>query len=262
MQRVLVGAWFTLIGLPCLAATPPVQICLGDSNEWPPYTYWQRSDGEVDRSRLTGSASTLVLAILQRLQLPYEVHYMPWARVQQELADFAEKGRCELTWDASYNAERAAYAYYSAQLYEARLGLFYSAQRFAEVPLPALLQNLQPYRVCGVIGYNYQPFGLGEPIKRFPSIQQNLDMLQRQRCDFFPSEIEPLYGGLALGIYQGHEQLRHMPLVASKAFYLLVSRGSPRGERLISQFDHQLKQLQASGDAQQIFQRFTPDGLR
>ena len=83
MQRVLVGAWFTLIGLPCLAATPPVQICLGDSNEWPPYTYWQRSDGEVDRSRLTGSASTLVLAILQRLQLPYEVHYMPWARVQQ-----------------------------------------------------------------------------------------------------------------------------------------------------------------------------------
>ena len=72
----------------------PVQICLGDSNEWPPYTYWQRTDGEVDRSRLTGSASTLVLEILQRLQLPYEVHYMPWARVQQELADFAEKGRC------------------------------------------------------------------------------------------------------------------------------------------------------------------------
>ncbi|MCZ4324279.1 substrate-binding periplasmic protein [Pseudomonas anguilliseptica] len=261
MWRMMASGVLALLGLPCLAA-PPVQICLGDSNEWPPYTYWQRTDGEVDRSRLTGAASTLVLEILQRLQLPYEVHYMPWARVQQELADFAEKGRCELTWDASYNAERAAYAHYSARLYETRLGLFYSAQRFAEVPLPALLQNLQPYRVCGVIGYNYQPFGLGEPIKRFPSIQQNLDMLQRQRCDFFPSEIEPLYGGLALGIYQGHEQLRHVPLVATKAFFLLVSKGSPRGESLVRQFDRQLEQLQASGEAQQIFQRFTPDGLR
>ena len=261
MWRMMASGVLALLGLPCLAA-PPVQICLGDSNEWPPYTYWQRTDGEVDRSRLTGAASTLVLEILQRLQLPYEVHYMPWARVQQELADFAEKGRCELTWDASYNAERAAYAHYSARLYETRLGLFYSAQRFAEVPLPALLQNLQPYRVCGVIGYNYQPFGLGEPIKRFPGIQQNLDMLQRQRCDFFPSEIEPLYGGLALGIYQGHEQLRHVPLVASKEFFLLVSKGSPRGELLISQFDQQLKQLQASGKAQQIFQRFMPDGLK
>ncbi|VXB54738.1 Amino acid ABC transporter substrate-binding protein, PAAT family [Pseudomonas sp. 8BK] len=261
MWRMMASGVLALLGQPCLAA-PPVQICLGDSNEWPPYTYWQRTDGEVDRNRLTGAASTLVLEILQRLQLPYEVHYMPWARVQQELADFAEKGRCELTWDASYNAERAAYAHYSARLYETRLGLFYSAQRFAEVPLPALLQNLQPYRVCGVIGYNYQPFGLGEPIKRFPSIQQNLDMLQRQRCDFFPSEIEPLYGGLALGIYQGHEQLRHVPLVATKAFFLLVSKGSPRGESLVRQFDRQLEQLQASGEAQQIFQRFTPDGLR
>ncbi|MDP2747182.1 ABC transporter substrate-binding protein [Pseudomonas sp.] len=261
MWRMMASGVLVLLAMPCLAA-PPVQICLGDSNEWPPYTYWQRSDGEVDRSRLTGSASTLVLEILQRLQLPYEVHYMPWARVQQELADFAEKGRCELTWDASYNAERSAYAHYSARLYATRLGLFYSAQRFAEVPLPALLQNLQPYRVCGVIGYNYQPFGLGEPIKRFPGIQQNLDMLQRQRCDFFPSEIEPLYGGLALGIYQGHEQLRHVPLVANKEFFLLVSKGSARGERLVSQFDQQLKQLQASGEAQQIFQRFTPDGLK
>lgn len=261
MWRVIMSGVWVLLGLPCLAAQP-VQICLGDSNEWPPYTYWQRTDGEVDRSRLTGSASTLVLEILQRLQLPYEVHYMPWARVQQELADFASKGRCELTWDASYNAERAAYAHYSAQLYETRLGLFYSAQRFADVPLPALLQNLQPYRVCGVIGYNYQPFGVGEPIKRFPSVQQNLDMLQRQRCDFFPSEIEPLYGGLALDIYQGHEQLRHVPLVATKAFFLLVSKGSPRGESLVREFDRQLEQLQASGEAQQIFQRFTPDGLR
>lgn len=261
MWRMMASGVLVLLAMPCLA-TPPVQICLGDSNEWPPYTYWQRSDGEVDRSRLTGSASTLVLEILQRLQLPYEVHYMPWARVQQELGDFAEKGRCEVTWDASYNAERAAYAHYSALLYETRLGLFYSAQRFAEVPLPALLQNLQPYRVCGVIGYNYQPFGLGEPIKRFPGIQQNLDMLQRQRCDFFPSEIEPLYGGLTLGIYQGHEQLRHIPLVAGKEFFLLVSKGSARGESLVTQFDQQLKQLQASGEAQQIFQRFMPDGLK
>lgn len=261
MWRMMASGVLALMAMPCFAVQP-VQICLGDSNEWPPYTYWQRTDGEVDRSRLTGSASTLVLEILQRLQLPYEVHYMPWARVQQELADFAEKGRCELTWDASYNAERATYAHYSARLYETRLGLFYSAQRFAEVPLPALLQNLQPYRVCGVIGYNYQPFGLGEPIKRFPGIQQNLDMLQRQRCDFFPSEIEPLYGGLALAIYQGHEQLRHIPLVASKEFFLLVSKGSPRGASLVSQFDQQLKQLQASGEAQKIFQRFMPDGLK
>lgn len=187
-----------LAGAQAMAA-PAVQICLGDGNEWPPYTYWERVDGVVDRNRLTGSASTLVLTVLARLGLSYDVHYMPWARVQQELADFASKGRCELTWDASYNAERAAYAHFSEPLYQTRLGLFYSARRFAQVPTAALLQNLQHYRLCGVIGYNYQPFGITAPIQRFPGIQQSLDMLQRQRCDLFPSEIEPLYGGIALG---------------------------------------------------------------
>lgn len=260
MWRARVGVLLALGTLPCLAA-PPVQICLGDSNEWPPFTYWQRTAGEVDRSRLTGSASTLVLTVLERMGLQYDVHYMPWARVQQELADFAEKGRCELTWDASYNAERAVYAHYSAPLYQTRLGLFYSTQRFAELPLPALLQNLQQYRLCGVIGYNYAPYGITGSIKRFPSIQQNLDMLQRQRCDFFPSEIEPLYGGLDLGIFQGHAQLQHMPLAASKEFFLLVSKGSARGASLISQFDQQLRQMQASGEVQQIFRRFQPSGL-
>lgn len=240
------------------AAEPAVQICLGDSNEWPPYTYWERVDGRVDRSRLTGAAATLVLTMLARLDLDYELHYMPWARVQQELADFASKGRCELTWDASYNTDRAAYAHFSAALYQTRLGLFYSARRFADVPAATLLHDLQRYRVCGVIGYNYQPFAITWEIARFPTIQQNLDMLQRQRCDFFPSEIEPLYGGLALGAYSGHAELRYVPLDSRKAFYLLLSKGSPRGEQLLGQFNRQLQLLQASGEFAQIFRRFQP----
>jgi polar amino acid transport system substrate-binding protein len=146
MWRMMASGVLALMAVPCLAA-PPVQICLGDSNEWPPYTYWQRSNGEADRSRLTGSASTLVLEILQRLQLPYEVHYMPWARVQQELADFAEKGRCELTWDASYNAERAAYAYYSARLYETRLGLFCRSATASLAAEPAALPGVRGDRL-------------------------------------------------------------------------------------------------------------------
>jgi polar amino acid transport system substrate-binding protein len=253
-------AWVLALSSNLCAAAPALQICLGDSNEWPPYTYWERVDGVADRSRLTGSATTLVLTVLERLGLDYELHYMPWARVQQELADFASKGRCELTWDASYNAERAVYAHFSEPLYRTRLGLFYSARRFAEAPPAALLQNLQHYRLCGVIGYNYQPFGINAQIQRLPSIQQNLDMLQRQRCDLFPSEVEPLYGGIQLGAYSADAELRHIPLSAQKTFFLLLSKGSPRGQQLLKQFNKQLQLLQASGEFAQIFKRFEPAG--
>lgn len=86
------GAW----------AAEPVKICLGGGNEWPPFTYWERHDGKPDQSRLTGSAATLVLTALKHLGYDYDVSYLPWARVQQELADYASRQNCEVTWDASY----------------------------------------------------------------------------------------------------------------------------------------------------------------
>jgi len=254
---MLLSIWLAPL---CLASETRVQICLGDGNEWPPYTYWERVDGEVDRERLTGSASVLVLTVLQRLQLDYRVRYMPWARVQQEVAEFASRGRCELTWDASYNEERATYAHFSEPLYQTSLGLFYSQRRFLSEPSAALLQ-LQHYRLCGVIGYNYQAYSIDWEIQRFPSLQQNLDMLLRQRCDFFPSEIEPLYGGIALGAYRAGHELRHLRLPGHKAFYLMLSRGSPRGEALIAAINRELQALEASGEAEAIRQRFLPPGV-
>ncbi len=76
---------------------PPVKICLGEGNEWAPFTYWERKDGVPDTSRLTGSATTLVLDALQQSGLSHQIRYLPWARVQQELADYRQNGLCELT---------------------------------------------------------------------------------------------------------------------------------------------------------------------
>ncbi len=245
-----------------LEASEPVKICLGDSNEWPPYTFWERRDGQADRERLSGSATTLVLTALDRLGLAYQVTYWPWARVQQELAGFAERGRCEMTWDASYTRERAAFAHYSEPLYRTRLGLFYSKQRFPRSPGINGAAALSNFRLCGVIGYNYEPYGLVREPTRYASVQQNLDLLQHLRCDFFPSEIEPLYGGIALGAFQGHTDLGFVELPASKAFYLLLSKGSPRGEQLLQALNRELQVLRESGEAEAIFQRFQPVQLK
>lgn len=258
-MRTLLFGGLCLFGGLLQAAPGPVRICIGDSNEWAPYTYWERKEGTPDRQQLTGSATTLVLDALKKLQLDYSISYLPWARVQRELADFAENGRCELTWDASYKAERAAYAYYSVMLYQTQLGFFYSARRFTEPPTlggEGDDAGLARYRMCGVIGYNYRSFALAKEPELFPSVQQNLDLLARQRCDFFPSEIEPLYGGIALGAYQAGSDLRYLALPAVKRFYVLVSKASPRAERLSIQLNQVLIAQQESGEAEQVLQRF------
>lgn len=237
------------------AAEPPVQICLGDGNEWAPFTYWERSNGEPDRTRLTGIASGLVLEALRQSGFDYRISYLPWARVQQELKEFARNRECELTWDASYKAERAEFALYSVPLYQTRLGLFYLGRRFPEGPD---MQTVQRSRVCGVVGYNYTPYELQQEVRLVRQIQQVLDMMERERCDFFPSEIEPLLGGLQLGIYHSQGELQTLAIPRSKRFYLLVSKGSPRADALLSRLNQALIRFDEEGYSATLFRRFLP----
>lgn len=237
------------------AAEKPVQICLEEGNEWAPFTYWERKDGVPDTSRLTGSATTLVLDAIKKNGLSYQIRYLPWARVQQELADYHQNGLCELTWDASYKPERAEFAFYSVPLYYTHLGFFYLKRRYPEAPD---LQTVNSSRVCGVIGYNYAPYGLAQEPRRVKQLQQALDMLGRDRCDFLPSEIEPLVGGLTLGIYQSEPGLLNLALPSRKGFYLLVSKGSPRAYELVTRLNQTLVAFQEQGHAEEVMRRFLP----
>ena len=75
----------------------PVSVCIGDGNEWAPYTYWERVNGEIDKSKLTGAATILIEEAFKIIGKEYTIQYMPWARVQKELAQFANHGLCEVT---------------------------------------------------------------------------------------------------------------------------------------------------------------------
>jgi polar amino acid transport system substrate-binding protein len=208
-----------------------------------------------DTSRLTGSATTLVLDALNKLGLSHQIRYLPWARVQQELADYRQNGLCELTWDASYKPERAEYAFYSVPLYYTHLGFFYLKRRFPETPD---LQTVNRSRVCGVIGYNYTPYGLVLEPRRVKQLQQALDMLGRDRCDFLPSEIEPLTSGIGLGIYRSESGLLNLALPSRKGFYLLVSKGSPRAYELVTRLNQVLIDFQDSGYSDEVMRKFLP----
>ncbi|MGL4250589.1 MAG: substrate-binding periplasmic protein [Aeromonas sp.] len=258
MKRVvtwLTGLTLVILSFASWAQESDVRICLGGGSEWPPFTYWERKDGAPDTSRLTGSATTLVLDALQQSGFPYQIRYLPWARVQQELADFRQNGLCELTWDASYKPERAEFAYYSVPLYYTRLGFFYLKRRFPE---PPDLKTVNSSRVCGVLGYNYIPYGLAQEPHRVKQLQQALDMLERERCDFLPSEIEPLVGGISLGIYQSEKGLLNLALPSRKVFYLLVSKDSPRAHELVNRLNQALLAFQEGGHADEVMRRFLP----
>jgi polar amino acid transport system substrate-binding protein len=89
-------------------------------------------------------------------------------------------------------------------------------------------------------------------------LQQALDMLERDRCDFLPSEIEPLVAGISLGIYRSESGLLNLALPSRKGFYLLVSKGSPRGHQLVNILNQSLVAFQEGGHTDEVMRRFLP----
>lgn len=226
MKRWLV--WFCL-GWGSAAMATPLQLCVGDGSPWAPYTHFQRSeDGRPILDTLAGSAVEQIQTALTQAGLDYHVDFMPWARVMHELA--LVSGFCDLAWNASYSPQRAEFALFSDSQYRTQLGLFL-------IPINAGRPDPDwslSQRYCGVNGYNYQPYDidLGRMVMA-DSVQQALMMLEAQRCQFFPSEIEPIYGGADIGLYRLPDNLAHVGTGQYKAFHALVSRRHPEAQAII-----------------------------
>ncbi|MFG0604346.1 substrate-binding periplasmic protein [Vibrio mimicus] len=244
---------FLLLGLILIASgalANPLRVCVGDVNVWPPFTYWQGTSEQEKASSLTGSATTLVIDALKTLQIDYQIKFMPWARVQHELAH--DNSRCDLTWDASYQAERESYSYFSVPLYTIQLGYFtLPEQKKAFLSDSGVL--------CGVNGFNYEKFALPKaPSLYLSSVQHALDMLQKRRCDWFVSEIEPIYGGIQLGVYKLERNLVHQSLGQYKQYHVQIRRSLPNSLTLLNGINQYLLDAQETGHAQAVFERYLP----
>lgn len=223
-----------LLSLSVASAAEPIRLCIGDGNPWPPYSYFERTaEGEPDPSTLAGSATQQLRQALDQAGLDYQFFFMPWARVMHEMA--AQQGLCDVVWNVSYSEQRATFALFSEVQYHTQLVLFSMGASTAQHQPSSLA--LAEY--CGVNGYNYQPFGLSESeLILGDSIQQVLNMLEAQRCQFFPSEREPLLSGGELGIYQLPVGLTYQPLHLTKAFHVMISRRHPQATTLLELINH------------------------
>ncbi len=249
---------------PAVELYNPVPICIGEVNEWAPYTFWARKDGQIDKNQLIGAATQLIEAALDQIGLSYSYNYMPWKRVLHEIEHFGGRGVCELSWDASFKPTRAEVFFYLTPIYRTHLGVFYSTNRFPDGPDLPTAEEINNYQLCGVQGYNYNKF----PIKDMSAfdllsadVNVNMNKLSKRRCDLMPSSIEPIYGGQAIGAFKIPDDIRSARLPGlRKTFYPFVSKSSPRGEWLAARISHAIIKLQETGQAENFFKQFLPDG--
>ena len=242
-----------------------VKVC-DHNGEWPPYTYFKRESGVTDKSGIEGATIELMEEVFKRIGLKHSITMMPWIRCLYEVDHFSENKKYEVFINGSYNEERASKYYITSALYKTHHALFYSTIKFKTPPVVDSPSNLVGYTFCGILGYNYAMYRKAGLINTIDTGAEGLaavlEKVTHERCDFFPSPMEPILAGKRLGMYDYSEVISaiKIPWAGTTTFHAFIAKSSPRAFELYTKINQQIQILQSSGKSDEIFKKWLEEG--
>jgi polar amino acid transport system substrate-binding protein len=230
-----------------------VAIC-DDENEWPPYSYYLRANGEKT-STVTGFAVDVIHDIFSRRGVDYTIDLIPWPRCLAVATLGREYG---MVINLSYNAERNKNFYFSRPYYATTAFYYYSRRNHPAGLSIAKPSDIGKYRVCGVQGYNYEGYGLapGKVDQGAKDFNALISKVKLGRCALFLEKNEVMTGYALIGKnYLADPDIEKAPIPGMKPnlFYLGISKRFAHAEALHALIDAELVHMEANGRLAQLW---------
>lgn len=270
----LVWVWMYLIPLASVAAVADaspgasavenfsISIC-DDANEWPPYTYFERVEGNKS-SKVVGFSIDVLDEIFARHQIRYTITMLPWARCLLEV----KKGKhYQMVLDITAGPEREAMFWLSRPVYFTNTYYFYSRKKFPQGLNILAMADLKAYRVCGIHGYSVNYTGFrdffkpGEVDQGTKDYKALIAKLHAQHCDLFLEQFQAMQGYAVIGqpfLDDQHLAREPMPGLIPSPFRFAISRGYAAGESLLRIINEELEQMEASGRLKALWKKRVP----
>ena len=263
-KSFLVTFW-ALTGTSLALGNDDVRLCYHDG-EWPPYIYFKRDKGEIDKTVVVGATVELFNEVFKRIGIKHSMTMGPWIRCLHEVTHFDKYGEFEVFTNGSFNDERAEKYYITSALYKTHQGLFYSSKKFKTAPKIDSASDLKNYHVCGILGYNYTMYKKLGVTNKIDTAAQGLAHVLRkiahEKCDFFLSPIEPILAGKRYGVYDYSKDIAviKLPWAGTTTFHAFISKKSPRAFELYTKINQEIQILQGRGESDEIFRKWLEDG--
>lgn len=260
---VRIGALLWLLASPLLVRAEQIPVgtvipVCDDVQEWPPFSYFQRDASLQRTDQVNGYAIDVLNTILGRNGLHLSVQMVAWNRCLTEL----KEGRTYvLTPNVSYSHKRDTDYLLTRSYYSLHSFIFYSKRRYPDGLPVHSVADLKRYRLCGLLGYNYETYGLKPAdmdvsANDFPTL---VAKLYAGRCDLFIEKYEIIAGFTALGRdLIGDQALGRAPLpdVPPTPFYMMISRRYPKAAALRELLNDELTSMERSGELQRLWQPY------
>lgn len=240
-----------------------VKIC-DDIVEWPPYLYYKRTNGTINKTEFTGAVKELYDEIFKQVGLEYSVSLLPWKRCMLEVEKYDVSQKYEIISNGSYSPNRVEKYWPSIPLYSTHRGVFYSEKKFPQGLSIKNKSDVIGLRICGVNGYSYSDiFTWDENIKIDQGAKSNgaaLKKIALGRCDIMITSMEPIYGAVAIGKFKMPPGIKSFPMpgLPPSTFHFWISRKSPRALELLAALNTAVMNSIYSGKYTEIFTKYFP----
>lgn len=223
-----------LAGYSQVVRASPIAAC-GGENEWPPSSYYERNERGETGVDVAGISPEVLRAALPTARV--DVMLLPFMRC---LASAEEGDRVQIVMGGTRTLERERVFWFSRPYLKLQPALFAWPGAHAALPL------------CGLKGFNYQPFGVTaqQLDDGSSSYAQLVRKLQAGRCRGFVEYYEVGRGLMRLGLLgEGGSRLKVRLLEdrPAVALHFMVSRRYAGGAAVLQQLDRGIQLLQESG---------------
>lgn len=218
-----------------------------EEGEKPPYLMLD------DQNHPFGIAVEMLEEIFKQNRITPKHQILPWKRCLIKVG----RKEVDIVPNASFKMERAAYAYYSNPFYQTHLVLIYKKNRFREVPDIKSVEDLKPYNVGGVLGFNYSQYEHKIQMDTGSKKRELLiRKLQNDRVDFAVLQKEVI---LSLA-KKGKVDLSGLamlpdPVRPIKVFHILIVKNA-RGLKIKKVINEGLDRLQKSGTTAALLEKY------
>jgi len=263
-MRILVYCILPLFLMTSLSRAQEVKVCDG-AEEWPPYIYYERVNGKINKNKIIGAVKELFDAAFKLTDLTYSIELLPWKRCLKHVENFDLIHKHEIISNGSYSLERAKKYWPSIPLYITHRGVFYSEAKYPQGPPIQKKSDIANYKICGVLGYNYTEVLTWAKNIRIdqaaPSNKEALLKIAKGRCDIMITSIEPVYGAAAAGIFKIPNEIKVflMPELKVSTFHFWVSKKSPRATELLTTINTAIMDIIYTQEYKKIFTKYLPN---
>ncbi|HYX33896.1 MAG TPA: transporter substrate-binding domain-containing protein [Oligoflexus sp.] len=235
------------------AEVPKVLQACGDADEWPPFTYFERSLGKKTNA-VSGYNVDYLTALLAESGRTAVFTLLPWKRCLER----AKHGEFDIVLDGSKTPIREKDFLFPESHYQLTPIILYRKDWVKpDLSRPEVRSSLN---VCGQLGYAYDrkntPFEnvqIQTPARTFTSVVM---MLKHGRCDLVLFNFEIVTGYAKTGglnIFQDKSLVHALLDSPSMPLYLMVSRNSPFRTELVDLLNKGIVALNKSGAARKLY---------